>query len=171
MLELAIKYFVGTLFLAIIQILFFNQIHLFGYITPMLYFYYILITPNKVNFSLFLVLAFAVGFTIDSFSDSNGLHAASCVFLAFVQRFWLNITNGQNKYDEIGAGDPVKFPPLTFTLFIVPLIVVFHFVLFMLEAFDFSLTLVVIKTTATTSLLSFLFVMMYKFLPLRGVFK
>ncbi len=65
------------------------------FITPYLYFLFILWLPfNIFRFGLLLV-SFLLGITLDYFLGTPGLHAAPCVLIAYLRPFLINILISQ----------------------------------------------------------------------------
>lgn len=69
-------------------------------ITPYIYFLFILWLPFKMNRLMQMILAFALGFTLDCFTNSYGLHAASCVLIAYVRPFLINLLISQEGVEK-----------------------------------------------------------------------
>lgn len=70
------------------------------FITPYLYFLYILWLPfNMSRFSL-MVISFGFGLTLDYFLNSPGLHAAPCVLIAYVRPFLINLLISQEGAEQ-----------------------------------------------------------------------
>ncbi|MEO6843978.1 MAG: rod shape-determining protein MreD [Ginsengibacter sp.] len=69
-------------------------------ITPYIYFLFILWLPFKMNRLVQMILAFALGFTLDCFTNSYGLHAASCVLIAYVRPFLINLLISQEGVEK-----------------------------------------------------------------------
>ena len=68
-----------------VQVLILDHVNFYGYANPALYLYFILLLPFEVPGWLLLTSAFLMGFGIDSFSNSVGLHSATAVFVAFLR--------------------------------------------------------------------------------------
>lgn len=77
-----IKWFV---ILLLVQVLVLNHVHIYQYATPLLYIYFILKLNSQVNRKVLMGWAFALGLSIDIFSNTPGLNAAAATFLAFVR--------------------------------------------------------------------------------------
>ena len=77
--------FVRFVVLVALQVLLIDHINLGGYINPPLYILFILLLPFETPGWFLLLSAFALGFSIDIFSNSVGLHAASSVFMAYMR--------------------------------------------------------------------------------------
>ncbi|HBT08745.1 MAG TPA: rod shape-determining protein MreD, partial [Leeuwenhoekiella sp.] len=70
-------------FLVLIQIAIFNNINFLGYINPYPYVLFIVLFPIGDNRALLLFTSFLLGLTVDMFCNSGGMHAASCVTIAY----------------------------------------------------------------------------------------
>jgi len=80
-----------VLFLAI-QVYVLNKIpHLHRFITPYLYYLFILWLPFSVSRMGLLVTGFIAGMSLDYFMMTPGLHAAACVLIAYVRPFVITI--------------------------------------------------------------------------------
>lgn len=77
-----IKWFIGVV---LIQVLVLNQMHIYGYATPFFYIYFILKFNSKTSSNELMAWAFALGITIDMFSNTPGMNAAVATSLAFVR--------------------------------------------------------------------------------------
>ena len=69
--------------LVLVQVLVLNNIQFLGYIDPYLYILFILVLPVQMPRWFLLILAFALGITIDIFSNTLGMQAFATVFIAF----------------------------------------------------------------------------------------
>jgi hypothetical protein len=146
------------------QIVIFNNIDLFGYINPYPYILFILLYPVNSNRAGLLVASFLLGLTIDLFANSGGIHAASCLVLAYVRPVFFKFAFGLSyEYQTIRIND--RLSPERFT-FILISILTHHFVLFQLEFFKFififDALLRTIVTTIFTLLVSILIIYLFK---------
>jgi rod shape-determining protein MreD len=66
-----------------LQVIVFNNINLFGFISPFPYILFIILYPVNGNKSGLIFASFLLGLLMDMFSDSGGVHAAACVTLAY----------------------------------------------------------------------------------------
>ena len=129
----------------LVQVLICNHIDFMGYINPMVYIYFILLFPFNSNRSLFLVLAFALGLTVDMFSDSGGANAAACVIIAYIRPFVLRFAFGIS-YEH----QSIKLENTAFgqrIIYIVILTFIHHLFVFLLEIFNISSILLVLRNT------------------------
>jgi len=129
----------------LIQIFICNNINFLGYINPMIYIYFILVFPIKNNRSLFLILAFLLGLTIDIFSDSGGINAAASLCIAYIRPFVLQFAFGVSY--EYQAIKIAKTPFSERLTYIIVLTLTHHLVVFILSVFNISNILLILKNT------------------------
>jgi len=126
----------GFVVLVLLQVLVLNHIHLFGYATPFLYIYLILKMNTDASRSGMLLWAFALGLTIDVFTNTPGMNAMATVFLAFVRPY---IANAFLPRDAVEGLEP-SFRTLgfaNFTKYVTLCVVIHHSLLLMVEYFTF----------------------------------
>ena len=149
----AVRFF----FLVFLQVLILNHINLGGYINPYFYIYFILLLPFDLPRWLLLVSAFILGISIDIFTNTIGLNAAACVFMAFCRPFVISaISSGPESL--IGDTPSLRNQGVKWFLYYsIILVLIHHFALFFLEIFrlsEFPATLVrVLLSSAFTMLL------------------
>ena len=78
-------------FLILLQVWVFNQIHLFGVATPLIYLYFILSLPFSLNRNLIVFLSFILGLSIDIFSYTLGMHALAATVAGFSRNFSIKL--------------------------------------------------------------------------------
>ncbi|MBR6757101.1 MAG: rod shape-determining protein MreD [Bacteroidaceae bacterium] len=76
---------VALLFI-LLQVLVFNQIHLFGVAVPLVFIYIIFKLPVSLSTVWVLTLSFLLGLVVDIFSNTPGMNALACTVLAFMRR-------------------------------------------------------------------------------------
>jgi len=143
--------------LVLSQVLIFNHINLFGYVTPYIYVLLILLLPFNINAIQHLVLAFVLGLSMDFFQDSGGIHAAATLVIAYLRPFFLRYAFGMS-YDY----KTLKFYNTPFRerlVYICIMVVVHHLVLFALEIFSFSHGLYFLEKTLYSSVFSILMIL------------
>ena len=84
--------------------------------------------------AMVLIVAFIMGFTIDIFSDSFGMHTSATVFLAFLRPNILSIVSvkGGEDLESIGIKE---FRISRFFTYTAILSLIHHFTLFYIDAF------------------------------------
>lgn len=144
--------------LVLLQVLILNNINFMGYINPYLYVLFILLYPFNSNQSLFLVLSFFLGLSIDIFEDSGGIHAAACLIAAFVRPNLLRFSFGVS-YDHQNIR--LSATPFGARLSYILLIVfIHHFILFSLEMFSLSHIILILKKTLFSGIFTVILVIL-----------
>ncbi len=155
--------FVGIYFAVylLVQVMLFKQVVLFNTAFCFLYVAFILLLPIETNSLILMGVAFLLGFSIDIFYDSLGLHALSLVLVAYLRNYWLGTITPQGGYDA-GEGPTLVVNGLQwFMVYSLPLVFVHHFVLFFIEAggfeiFWFTMLKVITSTMFTMVVIIFL---------------
>ena len=131
------------------QVLIFNRINLFGYINPFPYILFIILYPVNGNRYGLLVSSFFLGIIMDMFSNSGGVHAASCLILANYRPYIFKFSFGLSyEYQTVKLNDVLT--PERFS-FILIAVVLHHFILFILEIFSFYFIWDIIERTVLTN--------------------
>lgn len=134
----------------IVQIYIFNNVNLFGYINPYPYILFLLVFPFTANRAVYIFIAFLTGLTMDMFGNSGGVHAAACLFLAYLRPVALRFSFGVSyEYNAI------KLSKVSFYerfIFISIMVLIHHLVLFLLEVFNISNILYTLNKTLITSI-------------------
>ncbi len=132
-------------FLVLVQIAIFNNINFLGYINPYPYVLFIILFPIGDNKALLLALSFLLGISIDMFCNSGGMHAASCVTIAYLRPWILQSIFGLAY--EYNAVKVVKAAFGQRLLYTTILVFSHHLLLFFLESFNFSDIIYILKKT------------------------
>lgn len=124
------------LLLLAVQIVIFNNMNFLGYISPFPYMLFIILYPVNSNKFGLLLASFFLGFTMDIFSNSGGVHTAACLILAYYRPYIFKFSFGLSyEYQTIKLNDVLTPERFSFILFSV---ILHHFILFVLEAFKIS---------------------------------
>jgi rod shape-determining protein MreD len=129
-----IRFFV----LVFMQVFLLKNVTLYNLSTPYFYIMFILLLPFETPNILLFALAFILGLTIDAFYDTPGLHAASCVLLAFVRILFISITVQKEGFDNEPEPTMSNMGFRWFFTYALVLTLFHHFFLFNLEVFRFS---------------------------------
>ena len=142
------------------QVLFFRKLVLFDIAFCLPYIGFILFLPVSFSPVILMALGFLLGFSLDIFQNSQGLHASATVMIGFIRNFWLNRITPQGGYEA--AGDrPFKALGIQwFLYYLIPLLLIHHTLLFFIEAGGFAMT----GLTLAKAFLSFLFTLFTLFL-------
>jgi len=92
----------------------------FGTINPFVYVLFFYWYPIKDNNAVLLLIAFALGITIDVFSDSMALHTLTCVTLAYFRPFIMRFCFGVNfDFQNFTFKNATTIQRLTFLLLLI----------------------------------------------------
>jgi rod shape-determining protein MreD len=124
-------------FLVFLQVFVLNNILFLGAINPYLYIIFIFLYPLKKNRFTFLLLSFALGLSIDFFSDSGGIHAFSTLTIAYFRLFFVKVF--LRKFELDYPFFQLSLEPFGKKFnYVVTLTVLHHFLLFSLANFSFQ---------------------------------
>ena len=87
------------LVLMTLQVLLLNNIQFSGYINPMLYTMFILMSPLETASWLVICIWFITGITMDTFCNSAGLHAAATTLMAYSRSYILKLFSPRDGYE------------------------------------------------------------------------
>lgn len=131
-----LKRLLAFVLLCLVQALILNRIHLFGFATPLLPVYFVITFRRGYPKWAILIWSFLLGLFLDSFSNTPGVTAGSLTFVALLQPYLLEPFVPRDSTDDLkvsvrslGWG---KFATFSFLL-----VVIYMFVFFSLEAFNF----------------------------------
>lgn len=121
-----------------IQVLVIKNIELGRFINPFIYVLFIIGLPFETPKWLLLFSGFAMGITIDLFYDTAGMHAAACVFIAYLRPGLLKLFSPRDGY-EFGTQPTIQYLGIPWFLsYSGILILLHHLILFYIEVFRFS---------------------------------
>lgn len=155
------KNIIRFIVLMAVQVFILDKIpHLHRFITPYLYFIFILWLPFSVSRQWLLIIGFLTGLVLDYFTMTPGLHAAACTLIAYVRPFVINILTPKDS-SEFNYREPspraMQWTPYAVYVFILTLL--HHGYMVLLEWLDFGsfldFLIKVVTTTAISMLLIF----------------
>ncbi len=121
-----------------VQVVVLNNIQFSGFINPFVYIMFIMMLPVRIPNWLLLLISFGTGLVVDMFSNTMGMHAAACVFMAYTRPAMLRIMAPRDGYE---AESSPSVHQLGFTWFLIygaAMTFAHHLVLFYIEVFRFS---------------------------------
>lgn len=153
--SLLVKNIIRFILFILVQVYVLSQIPpLHQFITPYLYFLFILWLPFTISRSGLLLVSFLFGLTLDYFLSTPGLHAAPCVLIAYLRPFLINVLISQEGAELNYAEPSIKsmgFAP--YGLYVLVFTFIHHFYLVLIEWLHFGNFLYFIgKVTATTGI-------------------
>lgn len=130
--------FISFFLYLFIQVLLMKNLVLFNTAFCFLYVAFILFLPIETNTLALMLIGFLMGFFIDIFYDSLGLHASTLVAVGYLRNYWLGAITPQGGYDAGVAPTLAANGTQWFLIYTVPMLLLHHFVLFFVEAGGFS---------------------------------
>lgn len=140
-----------TAILVLLQILIFNNLQIWGFMVPYVYLLFFLWLPPKADVQE-IIWAFLIGLLMDMFLDTQGIHAATCVFLSFMRPYFLIFFYGRSYLNK----ENVPIDTRQIYLYLSFLVFFHHFLIYNLEFFDLSKMLTILKYTALNGAYSLL---------------
>lgn len=138
------------------------------YITPYIYFLFILWLPFNIGRSALLVVSFITGLCLDFFTKTPGLHASACVFIGYLRPYLINLLMPQQGV-EFNYREPSVIS-IGFTQYVtyVSLLTLFHhLVLFTVEAFQFGNIVYLVLKTVGSAIVSLLLIALVEIIFIR----
>lgn len=165
MIHIVAKNIVRFLFLVFLQAIILNHIHLFGFkIYPLLYLLFIIHMPFQTPRWLLLLLSFAIGMSVDIFSNTFGLHAGASVLAAFIRPGLLNAIAPRDGY-ETGSLPRLKdYGSSWFSKYALLLIIPHHAYFFFMERFSLTNFPVTTLNMLGSALFTFILVLLSQYL-------
>lgn len=120
----------------IFQVFFAKNLELFNVAFCFVYINFILNLPQDSKSEMVLFSGFLLGFIVDSFYNTWGIHSAACVFIAFIRPFVLKVVTPKNAGDD---NDLKEKSLLRFSLYAIILIFIHHSIIFFIEIAHFKL--------------------------------
>lgn len=157
--SLLVKNIIRFILFILIQFYILSQIPpLHQFITPYLYFLFILWLPFSITRFNLLLVSFFLGIVLDYFLGTPGLHAAPCVLIAYLRPFLINMLISQEGAELNYAEPSIKsmgFAP--YSLYVLVFTFIHHFYLVLIEWLHFgNFWYFLGKVTATTGISLFL---------------
>ena len=103
---------------------------------------------------LFLFLSFLMGFILDLFMDSGGVNATALLIIAFIRPVVLKFSFG-----AVYEHNALKFNNINFSqklVYLSILIVIHHFFFYLMEFFNISKIILILKNTLFSSVFTIL---------------
>ena len=142
-------------FFILVQVFVLDNIHLHQMATPYIYFLFILWLPFRLGRTWQMILAFCLGFVLDSFRHHPGFHTSACVLIAYLRPFLINLLIPQEGADANYEEPAIKSMGglLPYLVYSGILTLVHHGWLFFLEAWQFgNIWYFLIKTIFSTAI-------------------
>ncbi len=164
-----LKNIIRFLLFILVQVFILNQVPpLHHLVAPYLYFLFILWLPFKMGRRPVMVLAFLLGFALDSFTKTYGLHTAACVLIAYLRPFLINLLISQEGAESNYNEPSIKSMGFTpYFTYVAILTIIHHSFLFFLEALQTGGFFYFIVKTLLSAAVSLLLIFLTELLFVR----
>ncbi len=169
-----VRNLIRFILLLMVQVYVLNTIpHLHRFITPYIYFLFLLWLPFNISRIGLLITGFITGMALDYFTMTPGLHAAACVLLAYTRPFVINIlTPKETSEFNYREPSPKSLGWTPYFVYIFVLTLLHHGYLTLLEWLSFGTFLdFLIKIVATTAISMLLIFTIELLFPRRMKFR
>ncbi len=153
-----IKRAIMFVILALTQVLVFNHIQLLGCATPLIYIYLLLRINRFSPRWATLLWGFAMGLSVDTFSNTPGLAASSMTLVALLQPYILNLFIAHDNQDDVTPSFRTLSPG-KYVSYASICVFIFCITFFSLEAFSFFNPLQWLYNVVGSSVLTMLLVL------------
>ena len=144
------------------QVLVFSQIHLFGYATAVIFTIFLLKLPRHTSKNELMIWGFLFGIITDMFCNTPGMHSAAATAMAFFRNPILSALTHKGLPDDFVPGvKSMKWGG--YLLYATISISVFFALLFALELFTIRYLTTLLISTACSTILTMLFVVVAEF--------
>ncbi len=128
----------SILFIAFViaQAVVLGRIHLFGVATPLLYVYFVTMFPRNYPKWAVLLWSFMMGLLVDTSTNTPGLASASLTLIAVIQPYFFELFVPRDSVDDLEPS-LATLGPLTYSYYVVVLVLLYCLVFYSLEMFNF----------------------------------
>jgi hypothetical protein len=148
----------------LLQVLVMRNLVLFHTAFSFIYIAYLLLLPVELNPLVLMGLGFLMGFSIDIFYDSLGMHAFASVFIMYIRTYWLNLITPQGGYDSNAVPAMAMSGLQWFLIYVTPLVFLHHVLLFFIEAGGLDLFWFTLWKALASTMLTTLLIVIFQFL-------
>lgn len=160
------KHIIRFIVVMALQVLLFDQLQLLGVCHPYIYILFLVMLPITLPHSVDMLIGAVVGVIMDVFCNSLGVHMSACVLVMFIRPYILGgIINDKDRLNEqiclraIGTSAMMKY--------LIMLIIIHHFTVFILAAWNWAYIGWVIVETIVSGLISFIILFGYNLIKFR----
>lgn len=127
------------LFLLVQALVLSNMPPVHRFITPYLYFLFLLWMPFFMTRGWLLIIGFVFGFSLDLFTKTPGLHASACLVIAYIRPFLINLlVPRETKELTLGSPGIRSMGTGSYSFYVVVLTLLHHGWLIFLEWMTFA---------------------------------
>lgn len=159
-----IKYSANFILIVLIQGLVVNNIEINEYLNPMIYPILIIMLPFELNIFITMMIAFALGISVDAFSNTFGLNASAALLIGYLRPFVLKLIEPRDGYDNLLLPSIHDMGKLWFLAYALIILSIHHLWFFMIEILRFDQFFrILLKTVASVSF-SFIIILVLQYI-------
>lgn len=135
------QYIGKFILLILVQVLILKNLELGAsnwWITPFVYVLFIVELPIRINGTLVLLLALCMGLIVDVFYDTLGLHASTCLLVAFVRHYLIQVISPRDGFDPNASPEIKSIGLIKYSFYAGILLFAYHTWFFIIETFRFD---------------------------------
>lgn len=152
------RYITYIILLALAQGLLFNNIHIMGIATPLMYVWFVLMLPRDLPHWKRLVMCFVLGTLIDTFSNTAGLAMTSLTAVGFVQPYFLELFLGREDEEDFKPSiRTMGFWKYSFYAFC--LVALYCLIYFGLDAFTLQDLIYLLMVAGSSGLITYILIL------------
>ncbi len=151
------------LLIMVLQVLLFDQLQLWGACHPYIYVLCLLMMPITLPHNVDMLIGAFVGFIMDIFCNSLGVHMAACILLMYIRPYLIGvIVNDKDRLNEQISLHSIGMEALL--KYTVIMVLIHHLTVFSLAAWSWSHMGFVLLETIVSSTITILLVIGYNVL-------
>lgn len=153
--------------LVLLQVLVFNNMELDNAVQPYIYTLFILLLPFETPGWVLLLTGFSLGFSIDVFSETLGMHTIATTTMAFLRPYVLTVISPRDGYETSSLPRVHYYGLSWFIKYALILLIAHHLVLFIVEIFRFQDMFRILLHTIFSSVFTLIFIVLSQFFVFR----
>lgn len=146
---------------ALAQVLVLGRIHLFGYATPLLYVYFVLLFPRNYPKWAILLWSFGLGMVVDIFFNTPGVAAASMTLLGAIQPYYFEMYVSRDASENMHPS-MLNVGWMKYFYYSLVMVVIYCLVFFTLDAFTFYNWVVWLKSVIGSAAITLLMILTFE---------
>lgn len=165
--QLIFNYIIQLMFLIFMQVFVFQKVYLTTFCVPFFYSMIILTLPIFMNRFYVLLVSFIIGWLMDIFYHTGGIHTSALTTVGFLRYYWLKIIEPSERYEEKQIPVAREMTRDWFIKYATPLVFIHHLLLFTLEAFRMNFILDIFVRSIISSFVAILLIYFFHLIFFR----
>ncbi len=145
---------------SLLQILFFNNLGVSVYLSPLIYIVFIFLLPLQTSHFVTLVAGLIMGITMDIFMGLDGLNTIATLAVAFSRPYLLGVVAKRDVIAGGGVPSDVLLGQRAFIIYLVSMVAIHHAILFTFESLSINNTWLYALRFACSGVVSALFILL-----------